>query len=83
VQYLDCGSEPKDSGLASVAISLTRCLAAAVALATLQLLLNAIGAGWTFTMLGLICALSIPMLVCVRVWGESWRQKKSATATEA
>ncbi|KAI0156466.1 putative major facilitator superfamily transporter [Xylariaceae sp. FL1272] len=70
--YIDL--HPREPGSASVAVSLTRCLTAAVGVAILELLLDAVGAGWTFTIYGSLCSLSIPMLLCVRAFGLGWRQ---------
>ncbi|KAI0015391.1 putative major facilitator superfamily transporter [Xylariomycetidae sp. FL0641] len=70
--YMDL--HPKEPGVASVAVSLTRCLAAAAGVAILQVLLDAVGAGWTFTVYSLICGLSVPMLLTVRISGQKWRK---------
>ncbi|KAH9893007.1 putative major facilitator superfamily transporter [Xylariomycetidae sp. FL2044] len=69
--YMDI--HPQEPGLASVAVSLTRCLIAAAGVAVLELLLDAVDAGWTFTIYSLICSLSIPMLWSVRAFGQNWR----------
>ena len=71
--YVDL--HPKEPGLASVAISLTRCLVAAAGVAVMELLLEDIGAGWTFTFYGLLCGLSVPMLLVVRLRGMVWRSR--------
>lgn len=64
---------PEQPGLASVAVSLARCTAAAVGVAVLQPLIDAIGTGWTFTIFGLACLGSVPMLFLVRHRGPHWR----------
>lgn len=71
--YVDL--HPKEPGLASVAISLIRCLVAAAGVAVMEVLLEVIGSGWTFTFYGLLCGLSVPMLLLVRVRGGHWRSK--------
>ncbi|KAI1329429.1 putative major facilitator superfamily transporter [Xylariaceae sp. FL0255] len=70
---LNVDLHPDETGLASVAASVTRCLSAAVGVAILQPLLNSIGPGWTFTVYGFICVLALPMLLVLRIWGPSWR----------
>ncbi|KAF3010449.1 hypothetical protein E8E14_002210 [Neopestalotiopsis sp. 37M] len=69
--YVDL--HPKEPGIASVGVSLTRCLVAAAGVAVLELLLDAVGPGWTFTIYGLLCGLSVPMLWAVRKYGQQWR----------
>lgn len=64
---------PDKSGLASVAVSLVRCTAAAVGLSVQQILIDEIGVGWTFTLFALLCMSSIPMLLVVRIRGPKWR----------
>jgi hypothetical protein len=71
---LNVDLHPEETGLASVAVSLTRCLAAAAAVAILQPLLDSAGVGWTFTIIGGLCGLSIPMLLALRAFGLAWRQ---------
>lgn len=70
---LNVDLHPNETGLASVATNVTRCLAAAVAVAALQPLLDSVGVGWTFTIFGLLSSLSIPMLLVLRFWGPTWR----------
>lgn len=64
---------PDKSGLASVAVSLTRCTAAAVGVSVQQILMDEIGIGWTFTLFSLLCTLAVPMLLIVRTKGPRWR----------
>lgn len=70
---LNVDLHPNETGLASVAASLTRCLAAAAGVAALQPLFDSVGLGWTFTILGFLSGLSIPMLLTLRIRGPSWR----------
>lgn len=71
--YVDL--HPKEPGIASVGVSLTRCLVAAAGVAVLEVLLDAVGPGWTFTIYGLLCGLSVPMLWAVRNHGQQWRMQ--------
>lgn len=70
---LNVDLHPGETGLASVAASLTRCLAGALGVGVLQPMLDSVGAGWTFTIFGLMSASSVPMLLAMRSWGPSWR----------
>lgn len=68
---------PDKSGLASVALSFTRCAGAAVQVAVLQLLLQSVGPGGTFTLFGMLSLVSIPMLWIVRAKGAKWRKQEA------
>lgn len=61
---------------ASAAVSITRCIVAAGGVSVLQPLFNSIGVGWTFTIIGTMCYLTIPMLWALRQWGWEWRRQK-------
>ncbi|KAB5545925.1 putative major facilitator superfamily transporter [Coniochaeta sp. 2T2.1] len=75
---LNVDLHPTETGLASVAASLMRCVAAAVGVAILQPMLDAVGPGWTFTFFACLSGLSIPMLLVLRIMGPSWRKCSSA-----
>ncbi|KAK5047248.1 hypothetical protein LTR84_006770 [Exophiala bonariae] len=62
---------------ASAAVSITRCFVAAVGISILQPLFDAIGVGWTFTIIGFMCYLTVPMLWVLHRWGWEWRQQKA------
>lgn len=64
---------PREPGLASVSVSLVRCTAAAVGVSIYQPLLEAVGAGWTFSIFALSCTLTVPMMLLVRLRGPEWR----------
>lgn len=53
---------PHQPATASAAVSITRCLCAAAGVSVLQLLFDAIGPGWTFTMISGLCYLTVPPL---------------------
>lgn len=64
---------PNEPGLASVSVSLVRCIAAAIGVSAYQPLLEAVGIGWTFSVFALLLGLTVPMLLAVRSKGFTWR----------
>jgi hypothetical protein len=60
---------------ASASVSITKCLVAAGGVSVLQLLFDAIGIGWTFTIIGVLCYSTIPILWVVRQHGWAWRRE--------
>jgi MFS family permease len=62
---------------ASAAVSITRCFVAAGGVSVLQPLFNSIGVGWTFTIIGIMCYSTIPMLWVLHHWGWAWRREKA------
>jgi multidrug resistance protein len=62
---------------ASASVSITRCFAAAVGVSVLQLLFEAIGPGWTFSLIGMLCYGTVPMLWLERKKGWQWRLERS------
>lgn len=61
---------------ASASVSITRCLMAAGGVAVIEVMLNRIGPGWTFTVVGGMCWGTIPVLVVVKRRGWGWRKRK-------
>ncbi|CAF9929048.1 MAG: hypothetical protein HETSPECPRED_007272 [Heterodermia speciosa] len=64
---------PDCPATASAAVSVVRCSIAAIGVSVLQYLLDSLGPGWTFTVLGALCIATVPLLLCVRSWGLQWR----------
>jgi hypothetical protein len=62
---------PDAPATASAAVSITRCLTAAVGRSVQQLLFDSIGVGWTFALIAGLCYVTVPSLVIVkrRGWG--------------
>jgi multidrug resistance protein len=58
---------------ASASVSMTRCAAAAVGVSVLQISLDAIGPGFTFTIIGCLCFATVPLLWLERQKGWEWR----------
>lgn len=67
---------PEDSASASASVSITRCLLAAGGVAVVEPLQRAIGPGWTFTIISMICYSTIPILFLVRQRGWQWRKQR-------
>ncbi len=70
---LNVDLNPDATGLASVAASVIRCLAAAAGVAVLEPMIGAMGAGWTYTVYALVALLAMPMLLTLRAFGPTWR----------
>lgn len=68
---------PGAPGTAAAANNITRCTLAAAAVAMLDPLVNALGYGWVFTLLGLFDAAScILAVMALRRWGRTWRDAR-------
>ncbi|KAI1332864.1 major facilitator superfamily transporter [Xylariaceae sp. FL0255] len=69
---------PETPGTAAAANNITRCTLSAVVVAALSPLIQAIGYGWIYTLLGLLdgvgCIIAIWML---RRWGKKWRERRN------
>ncbi len=61
---------------AQASSNIVRCTFAAPAMAVLQNILDAMGSGWTFTLLGLLCLISIGLCLLIRTKEMKWRLGK-------
>lgn len=61
---------------ATAAVNLTRCLVSAGGVAIIVPLINAVGRGWAFTMIGFLDILLTPSLWVLTKWGPRWREEK-------
>jgi hypothetical protein len=66
-------TDPTDNQL-----NLVRCLFGAVGTAVIQLLYNAIGAGWTMVLLTGLCLVALPLPAVVWLRGAKWRARRDA-----
>lgn len=66
---------PGKAGAATAANNLTRCLLGAVATAVISPMIEGIGAGWAFTILGVLYLLGTPMLLLIMKNGVKWRRE--------
>jgi MFS family permease len=61
---------------ATAAVNLTRCLVSAGGVAAVIPMINAMGRGWAFTLLGGIYVLLSPCLWVLVKWGPKWRSER-------
>ena len=67
---------PQSPATAMAALNLTRCSMSAAGTAVVQHIVDAMGAGWCFTLLGLMGIVSTPLLLVVMKWGPKWREER-------
>ncbi|KZZ95376.1 Major facilitator superfamily domain, general substrate transporter [Moelleriella libera RCEF 2490] len=63
---------------AAAANNLTRCLSGATATAVVDFMFDAMGMGWTFTLLALLMVACLPGLRVLEKFGPRWRAEKAA-----
>ncbi|KAI8964925.1 MFS general substrate transporter [Daldinia sp. FL1419] len=64
------------AGAATASNNLTRCLIGAAATAVIGPMINGVGIGWAFTILGLLYIVFSPMLFLILKFGMKWRKEK-------
>ncbi|TAQ90919.1 hypothetical protein B7494_g812 [Chlorociboria aeruginascens] len=69
---------PGQAGSATAAFNLVRCLLGAAATALIVPMTDAMGLGWSYTLIGLIFVALSPMLLVVMKFGPQWRKAKKA-----
>lgn len=67
---------PEKAGQATAANNLCRCWLGAGFTAAILPMINAMGRGWSITLVGLLCLACVPILVAVIVLGPRWRQER-------
>lgn len=68
---------PEKTGAAAASKNIIRCTLAGILVAVLDLLVNAIGYGWTFTFLGVLDATTcIGATIALNKWGRVWRAQR-------
>ncbi|XDG06658.1 hypothetical protein ABKA04_006273 [Annulohypoxylon sp. FPYF3050] len=67
---------PGKAGAATASNNLTRCLVGAAATAVIGPMINGVGIGWAFSILGFIYILFSPMIFVVMKYGVQWRKEK-------
>lgn len=66
---------PGRAGAATAANNLTRCLLGAAATAAINPMVNGVGAGWAFSILGFLYLLGAPVLLLIMKNGIRWRRE--------
>lgn len=67
---------PESPASATAANNLVRCWVGAGTSAAIVPLINGVGRGWAFSLLGFTCFLCVPALVVVSKWGHGWRRER-------
>ena len=73
---------PNRSATVQAGYSLVRCLLSAGGIGLVEKLVDAIGAGWCFTLFAMVAGCCVPLTIILRQRGWQWRQQ-SAPSTEA
>ncbi|KAF2100707.1 putative multidrug transporter [Rhizodiscina lignyota] len=71
----------KQSASATAALNLARCLVGAGGTAAILPIVNAIGAGWAFTLFAMVLVLALGLLVVQLRYGPKWRKRRQAKQT--
>lgn len=66
---------PAKAGAATAASNLTRCLLGAASTAAISPLIDAVGSGWAFSILGFLYLLGAPLLLLMMKNGVKWRRQ--------
>lgn len=69
---------PEESASANACVNLCRCVLCAIGLAVVDKMINGIGAGWTFTIVGLISLVSMVFIYLCLHYGESIARRRQA-----
>ncbi|POS74004.1 MFS transporter [Diaporthe helianthi] len=67
---------PQSPATGIAANNLGRCLLSAGGSAVVKLLVQAIGYGWCFTLVGSLLAVFSPLLYLLVIWGPKWREQR-------
>lgn len=69
--------EKKSFGV-TASMNLARCLLSTAGTAAIEPMIQAVGTGWAFTILGLICLVTSPLIFAEYQFGTAWRDKRKA-----
>ncbi|OSX67227.1 hypothetical protein POSPLADRAFT_1051377 [Postia placenta MAD-698-R-SB12] len=69
---------PGQSASVTACNNLVRCSLGAALVSVIDLILNALGAGWTYVLLAGICVLFSPIMVIMYHYGPRWRARRRA-----
>ncbi|KAI5456981.1 major facilitator superfamily domain-containing protein [Mariannaea sp. PMI_226] len=68
---------PGKAGTATAANNLSRCLVGAAATAAIVPMIDAMGVGWAFTLVGGLLFVTCPALIALMVFGVKWRKERA------
>jgi MFS family permease len=77
VSTLIVDMNPTTPSTATAANNLCRCMFSAVATALIIDMIESMGRGWCFTLIGVAMILASPLLLVLIKWGPGWRKKHS------
>ncbi|KAK8045007.1 hypothetical protein PG993_005031, partial [Apiospora rasikravindrae] len=69
---------PSQSSTAAASANIVRCSLAAASLAVVQIVIDAVGVGWCFTILGLLSGCCGPLLLLEMKQGQTWRMRRKS-----
>lgn len=67
---------PQSPSTATAANNLVRCFVGAAGTGIINIMIDAMGRGWCFTFISLVCAVASPMLFAELKWGMIWREER-------
>jgi hypothetical protein len=67
---------PASPSTATAANNFVRCLMGAAGVSLIDKMISGMGAGWAFTLIGLVCAVFSPMLWAEIKYGPKWREER-------
>ena len=73
---------PQNPATAMAALNLTRCSMGAAGTAMIELIIDKMGVGWTYTFIGLVIMAASPCLWVVMKWGPGWREARFIRETK-
>ncbi len=67
---------PQSPSTATAANNLVRCLMGAAGTGIITIMISAMGRGWCFTFIALVCIVTMPMMWVELKWGTIWREER-------
>ncbi|KAJ4302698.1 hypothetical protein N0V90_001588 [Kalmusia sp. IMI 367209] len=85
--FVTCGTlltdlNPNKSSTVQASYNLIRCALSAGGIASVDILMRAIGPGWAFTFYALFGAICVPLLYILKKKGAKWRSRRIVTVQE-
>lgn len=67
---------PQSPATVSAALNVCRCLLSAAGTSVIQYMIDAMGLGWCYTLIGLVIIAFTPLTSVVVRWGPGWREER-------